>query len=312
VITGSIPYAVYYADSGKNLSQNPNVVISGGALGIGLVPNKHSLHMGWSMAPDICLDTNSPGTQQRQIQFASNSVPRWQIYSPVQAEQAGTNTASDLSVIAINDANSASRSVLYLTRASGNVTVGPPGGDQGARLVVTGDAGAQAVIVARGAQSGQNVVIQAWQIWQGAPTNNWKTVASIDQNGNFFSVSGGSAQVAYSTNPFGLVQVAQPIPGMALTLSQAGTYLVTVVFVVHIALGNGNYSNIANLFMGGTAIHPAITITGPDYQMISGTGQYVVSASAGAVLIVQGQASGPAGGQSAADPSSSISALLIH
>jgi hypothetical protein len=160
------------------LAQSALVNINPAAgLGIGLVPS-HSLHLGYGATPEVWLDTNAPatGTQQRQLLYATNGVPRWHLYSPAQAEGGG-NTGSNLNLICYNDAGNATIQVLSGWRASGNLSVGVYG-DMGASLGVTAHGATQPPIIARGV-AGQ----QYLQIWQDV---NGTTMASIDGAGTLY------------------------------------------------------------------------------------------------------------------------------
>ena len=176
VIAGSTANAIYFASPSGTLTQDTSILINNTVgIGVGVLPS-HSLHVGYARAPELWLDTNNPGAQQRQIVFATNNAPRWYVYSPPAAESGG-NQGSYLGVLAMNDPANASRWVLYLSRSDGNVTIGPPGGDQGARLAVLGDNSGQYGLLLRGA-TGQSASLQTWQNSGGA------NVAWMDAAGN--------------------------------------------------------------------------------------------------------------------------------
>jgi len=180
-IPSSIANAVYFSGASNTLDQDSYVMVHKTVgLGVGIFP-QHSIHLGYSRQPEICLDTNDPGTQWRQITWATNNSPRWQLVS-YPAVESGSNVASDLGFIGWNDAASSTRWVIYMTRANGNVTIGSAGGDQAARLAVVGDNSGQVVSLFRGT-AGQTAMLAAWQ--NSAAAN----VVTIDPAGNLTATS---------------------------------------------------------------------------------------------------------------------------
>ena len=174
-IGASTPNAIYFASAGNVLAQDGAVLINSSiGIGIGVLPTR-TLHLGYARTAEMWLDTNNPGAQHRQVVWATNNTPRWALFSPPAAEP-GSDGASNLGLVAYNDPANATRWVFYMTRASGNVTIGPPGGDQGGRLVVTGDNAGQVVMAVRGAPS-QSTVLQVWTNSAGA------NLAWVDANG---------------------------------------------------------------------------------------------------------------------------------
>lgn len=203
-ITSSLANAIYFSNASNVLAQDSAILINNTVgIGVGVLPS-HSLHLGYARAPEIWLDTNNPASgSQRQIVFATNNAPRWHLYSPSAGEPGG-NQASDLGILAWNDPANATRWVMYMTRSNGNITVGPPGGDQGARLSVMGDNAGQYGLMIRGA-TGQTGALQAWE------NVNGSVVASMDPAGNLtcgsINASGALSVVGGSLNVTGNITV---------------------------------------------------------------------------------------------------------
>jgi len=184
-ISGSTANSIYFADTATHLAQDGNIVARAGVgIGLGLFPS-YTLHLGYNLSPQICLDTNnsSAGTQQRELLFASNGQLRWILYSPVAAESGG-NTGSNIALASYNDAQSAITYAFSAFRATGNVTIGQFG-DYGAQLAVVNRAAGAAAIIVRGA-SGQSAVLQQWQ------DVNGNVVASVDAAGNATFANSGT------------------------------------------------------------------------------------------------------------------------
>ena len=265
-VSGSTANAVFFASSGGALAQDSTILINPGVgLGLGLLPT-HSLHLGVNRAPEMWLDTNNPASQTRQVVWATNGAQRWELFSPV-ATESGSNVGSDLKFMAWDDPSTTSRAVLYLTRGTGNVTIGPPGGDQGARLAVFGDKTTQPALAVRGAPS-QTAVLQAWQ--NSAGTNlSWIDAAgtfsgavaasTLTASGNV-TVSGGLSAGSFSSS--GTLTVAgATVTG---TLS-AGTLSSSGLTVSGNATVSGTTSTQTLAVSGNASIAgtlPSLSVTG--------------------------------------------------
>jgi hypothetical protein len=219
-ISGSTPYAIYYASASNALAQDSTILINPTVgIGVGVLPG-HSLHLGYSRAPEVWLDTNDSTKQQREVVWASNGVARWNLFSPMLAE-GGSNTGSNFQLLAYNDPANATRSVIFCTRANGNVTIGPPGGDQAGRLVVIGDNAAQAVVGVRGA-SGQTAALQVWQN-SGSTGLSW-----IDAAGAFNGPVAATSVSASSLSVSGNATVSGSFSAGSLSISALSANTVDV------------------------------------------------------------------------------------
>jgi hypothetical protein len=173
-VSGSLPYRIYYSDASNFLDQDGSIMINPGiGIGIGTLP-QHSLHIGVGLAPHIWLDTPNTVSLARSLLLATNSVPRWNLYTPQESE-AGANTGSNLALVGYNDSGAALVNAICFFRANGNVAIGAYG-DFGARLTVISTNTGQPAVLVRGA-SGQTAVLQSWQNSAGT------TVGSIDNTG---------------------------------------------------------------------------------------------------------------------------------
>jgi hypothetical protein len=208
-IGGSIANALYFANASNVLAQDSRFTsVAGTGIGLGLVAG-HTLHLGVNLTPEVWLDTNNSAAQYRQIVWASSGAPRWNLYSPALAETGG-NVGSDLALLNYNDAASASRYVLYMTRSTGNLGIGPSG-DLGARLSVLNDIGGQPCLVVRGAAN-QSSNLQNWQ--NSSATN----LMAVDASGNLTVT--GSATISNNLTVSG--KITAPNSGFLQTQSNSG------------------------------------------------------------------------------------------
>jgi len=184
-ISGSIANALYFADTAAHLAQDGNILARAGVgIGLGVFPS-YTMHLGYGLAPQLWLDTNSPATggQQRELAFGTNGQPRWLLYSPAAAESGG-NTGSNIALASYNDGLTALTFSFSAFRATGNLTIGQFG-DYGAQLAVINRAPSSAAVIVRGA-SGQSGQLQQWQ------DVNGNVVASVDAAGNASFANSGT------------------------------------------------------------------------------------------------------------------------
>lgn len=229
-IVGSTPYSVFYANASNVFSQDAWVrIVSGVGLGLGVTPG-HTLQIGYTYPPELWIDTTNPAGSQREICLATNGVPRWLLYSPVQAESGG-NAGSNLNLVGYNDPGNATVQVMSFWRANGNVSVGVYG-DQGAKLAVFASVAGQPPLMVRGV-AGQSYL----QVWQNSAGT---TVASIDGNGSLVVAGGGFLSV---TSPSG-------------RLNMYGTVAGSPWGCIHIGREPGTTSGLAGI-RGAIAFEPA-------------------------------------------------------
>lgn len=130
-----------------------NIVIDqqhGLGIGANHTPPQHAIDIGDALGGEIWIDTASPASHWRQIVWSTNGSPRWSLRTSVSPAETGAGVGSDLHVANFDDSGNLLQAVLYLTRATGNVTIGP-GPDQGSRLAVLGSSPGQTVLGARAA-----------------------------------------------------------------------------------------------------------------------------------------------------------------
>jgi hypothetical protein len=121
-----------------------NIVIDQAhGIGIGTTnsPPAHAIDIGDALGGEIWIDTADPTTHWRQMVWTTAHKPRWSLRTTVSPAETGSNAGSDLYFLNFDDSGNQLQSVIYLNRASGDVTIGTPssgGMDQGARLAVCG------------------------------------------------------------------------------------------------------------------------------------------------------------------------------
>lgn len=188
-IGGSLANAIYFANATPVLAQDSHILAKTGVgIGLGVLPT-HTLHLGYTLQPEIWLDTNDPVHQIRQLVWATNGQQRW-VATATETAEPGGNAGSDWTLLAYNDAVTAAHVLLFGTRATGNLSLGF-GADGGARMGVFNDIPAQPAMLVRGA-SGQTAVLQTWQ--NSASTS----VASIDNSGSLTLAGGLSIGGSFS------------------------------------------------------------------------------------------------------------------
>lgn len=147
------------------------VIDQANGLGIGTShsPPKHAIDIGDGLGGEIWIDTADSTTHWRQIVWSSNGLARWALRTTVSPGETGSNVGSDLFFANFDDGGNSLASILYMNRASGNVTIGQ-GADQNSRLAVLGSNPSMTVLGVRAA-AGQTALAPVVVVQNSAGAN---------------------------------------------------------------------------------------------------------------------------------------------
>ena len=120
-----------------------------------------------------------------------------------------------------------------------------------------------------------------------------------------------SVQIAYASAGVTLTTTAQTIPGTALTLAAAGSYLVTGTFFFNVQSGDSGQYLLGSIPGGSAdAVLLGYPAAGQSLQT-SVSQQWVITVSAGATVSLQASKTGGSGASTAGATHTSISALWV-